>query len=146
MKRRMIKKEIRGLANELIAPAREHAAASPRVHKDVLYGYERQLEDGIFRLMRLYLILDHSWPHRARWLDAFDADFTWERSGSGLNGRGGLWWGRWPEVGETMTRMPFSVEIQVCERHGVDYKFGCGEAPDVRSFSSRKWCEGGRWV
>jgi hypothetical protein len=145
MKRRVIKKEIRGLANELVSPSRKYVVATPSVHKDVIYGYERQLEGCVFRLMRLYLILDHSWPDESRWLDDLE-DFRWEKKGSVLHGRGGLWWGRWPEVGDPMTCMPFSAKIQVCERHGVDYILRYGDAPDVRSFSSRKWCGGRKRV
>jgi hypothetical protein len=144
MKQRKVKKEIRRLANELIAPTRKYGDATPRVHKDVTSCYERQLEDGISRMMRLYLILDLSWPHETRWLDNFAEDLVWQRNGSVLHVRGGLWWGHWPEVSESMTCSPFSAEIQLCQRHGVDYRFEYGEAPEVRHFSSRKWC-GGRW-
>jgi hypothetical protein len=142
MKRRIIKKEIRGLANELVVPSRKYAVASPKVHKDMIYGYEREIEGCIFRLMRLYLLLDRSWPSETRWLDDFE-DFRWEKKGSVIHGRAGLWWGRWPEVSESMTCTPLSAEIRPCERHGVEYRLRFGDAPEIRGFSSRKWCGAG---
>lgn len=80
MKRRIIKKEIRGVANELLSPSRKYTAATPNVHKDLICGYERQLEGCIFRLIRLSLVLDYAWPHQGRWLDEPE-DFAFKVGG-----------------------------------------------------------------
>ena len=86
------------VAQQVLEPARKYLAASARVHQDILYKYEREIEFHIFHLMRMYLMLDPSWPHRRRWLDGLSEEFSWERRNGVVHGRGELCWGHWPEV------------------------------------------------
>jgi len=69
MNRRTLKKQIPQLAHRLFQPTRKYLAASARVHQDIIYGYQKEIEFVVADLMRIYLILDPSWPHRKRWLD-----------------------------------------------------------------------------
>ena len=140
MKRRTLKKRVPGLAGRLDSPARKYIAATDRVHSDVIYGYERQLEVEIFRLMQLYLVLDRSWPHRARWLDGFDGGLTWEREGTTLVGRGELSWGHTARASGPITYMPLVVELWPCARHGTEYVIKYGDDREARCFSSRTTC------
>lgn len=88
MKRRTLKKEIPKLAQRLFAPTRKYLAATPRVHRDIIYRYEREIEFVIVDLMRIHLVLDPLWPHRRRWLDGLSEEFSWERKNDMLYGNG----------------------------------------------------------
>src|SRR5882724_6175929 len=98
MKRRTLKKQITGLAQQLVTPIRKYLVANARVHQDILYSYEREIAFGIVDLMRMHLELDPSWPHRKRWLDGLSEEFSWERKSGIVYGNGELFWGHWPEV------------------------------------------------
>ena len=92
MKRRTLKKQIPQLANRLNLTTRKYLAANARVHQDVSYGCQRDIESCIGDLMRIYLTLDRTWPHRERWLDGLSEEFSWERKGGMLYGQGELFW------------------------------------------------------
>ena len=140
MKRRNLKKRISGLAGQLNSPAQKYIAATDKVHRDIIYSYESQLEVGIFRLVQLYLMLDRSWPHKARWLDGFGEEFTWVRKGVSLLGRSELSWGHRSRVSGPITFMPFAVELRLCAKHGAEYVMRYGEDKEVRCFSSKTVC------
>ena len=140
MKRRTLKKQITELAEQLCKPTRKYLEAGSRVHQDLLYRYEREIEYRIFALMRLHLVLDPVWPHRRRWLDGLSEEFSWERKKNVLHGYGELFWGHWPEVGREITGLRFTTEINLCRRHGVEYIFRYGNGVNVRSYCSRRWC------
>jgi hypothetical protein len=55
MKRRILKKQIPELANRLSLTTRKYLAASARVHQDVVYGYQRDIESCVVDLMRIHL-------------------------------------------------------------------------------------------
>jgi hypothetical protein len=140
MNRRVLKKQIPQVAQRLITPTHEYLAATSKVHPDIISSYEMQLELAVFDLMRVYLILDPSWPHRERWLDGFSEEFTWERKSAVIYGSGKLFWGHWPEVSREITGLSFTTALQLCPRHGVDYMFRYGDSDNVRSYSNRRWC------
>jgi hypothetical protein len=140
MKRRTLKKQIPKLAAQLFKPTHKYIVASARVHQDILYRYEREIEYRIVDLMRLYLVLDPFWPHRRRWLDGLSEEFTWERKKSMVHGKGELFWGHCPEVSREITGLCFTTEIKLCARHGVEYIFRYGNGDHPRSYCSRRWC------
>jgi hypothetical protein len=140
MKRRTLKKQIAGSAQQLVTPIRKYLVANARVHQDILYRYERKIEIGIFHLMRMHLELDPSWPHRKRWLDRLSEEFSWERKSGILYGKGELFWGHLPEVGRKITGLSFTAELKLCARHGVEYVFRYGKGDNVRSYYSRRRC------
>ena len=140
MKRRTLKKQIPAVAQLLFEPARNYLLASARVHQDILYRYEREIEVRIVELMRLYLVLDPFWPHHRRWLDGLSEDFCWERRNSEVHGRGELFWGHWPEVSREITGLCFTSDIKLCRRHGVEYNFRYENGDHVRSCYSQPWC------
>jgi hypothetical protein len=140
MNRRTLKKQIPQLAERLTTPALKYLVATSKVHPDIIFRYERQLEIRVLDLMRVYLILDPSWPHRARWLDGVSEEFTWERKSPVVYGSGKLFWGHWPEVSREITGLSLKVSIQLCSKHSVDYLFRYGDSDIVRSYSSRRWC------
>jgi hypothetical protein len=140
VKRRILKKQIPVVAQQVLEPARKYLAASARVHQDILYQYEREIERRIVELMRMHLVLDPFWPHRRRWLDGLSEEFSWERRNGVVHGRGELFWGHWPEVSREITGMYFTTDIKLCQRHGLEYVFQCGSGDHVRSYHSRRWC------
>lgn len=140
MNRRRLKKQIPALVQELVTPVKKLLVANARVHPDIIAGYEKQIERGVFNLMQVHLILDSSWPHRERWLDGLSEDFTWERRRGIVYGRGELSWGHWPEVSRKITRLKFASSLQLCPRHGVDYLFRYGDTDNVRTYRSRRRC------
>ena len=137
MKRRTLKKQIPELANRLSLTTRKYLAANARVHQDVIYGYQRDIESCIVALMRIYLTLDRTWPHRERWLDGLSEEFLWERKRGILYGHGELCWGHWPETGREITGLRFTTALRLCPRHRVEYRFEYGDVNDARSYSSR---------
>ncbi len=141
MKRRRLKQQIPGLASQLYTPTQKYIAATDKVHRDVIYSYETRIEVGIFRLMQLYLTLDRSWLHRARWLDGFDVEFTWEKKGNILIGRSELSWGHKAHVRGLITSMPLVVKLWLCAKHGVEYVMRYGEDKEARCFSSKRVCD-----
>ena len=140
MKRRRLKKQIPQLAHRLSNPTSKYLAASDRVHQDILNQYEREIELVIVDLMRVYLILDSSWPNRRRWLDGLSEEFLWVRKAGMLYGKGQLFWGHWPEVGREITGSSFTVVLSQCARHGIEYVFRQGNDDNVRSYYSRRYC------
>jgi hypothetical protein len=58
MKRRAVKKQISQLTHRLFPAVSKYLAATSRVHQDVIYSYEREIEFSIVDLMGLHLILD----------------------------------------------------------------------------------------
>ena len=144
MKRRTLKKQITGLAQPLVTPIRKYLVANARVHQDILYSYEREIEFGIVDLMRMHLELDPSWPHRKRWLDGLSEEFSWERKSGIVYGKGELFWGHWPEVSREITGLCFTTELKLCARHGVEYVFRYGNGNNVRSYYSRRRCSATR--
>lgn len=137
MNRRKLKKRIPALVKTLVAPVQKLLAANARVHPDIIAGYENQIERGVFNLMQVHLILDPAWPHRERWLDGLSEDFTWEKRGKIIFGRGDLYWGHWPEVSRKTTGLKFASALQLCHRHGVDYVFRYGDPGNVRTYHGR---------
>ena len=140
MKRRTLKKQITELAQKLVTPLRKYLDSNARVHQDILYGYEREIEFGIVDLMRRHLELDPSWPHRKRWLDGLSEEFSWERNSGIVYGNGELFWGHWPEVSREITGLWFTTELKLCARHGVEYVFRYGHGDEVRNYYSRRRC------
>jgi hypothetical protein len=140
VKRRTLKKQIPLLAQRLVNPLAKYLTANSRVHPDLIFSYERQLEIAVFRLMQVYLTLDPAWPHRDRWLDRVSEEFRWERNSAVIHGTGEFFWGHLPEVGREITGMPFQLAMQLCPRHSVDYIFRYGDGESVRSYSSQRWC------
>jgi hypothetical protein len=138
--RRQIKKQVQQIAQRLITPAHQYFAATSQVHPDVISRYETQVEMAVYDLMRLYLILDSSWPHRQRWLDRFSEEFAWAKRGGLLYGSSKLFWGHRPEVSREITGLTFNATLQLCPKHGVDYVFLCGASDNLKKYSSRKWC------
>ena len=139
MKRRILKKQVRQLAQGLSPSLKKYQAASDRVHQDIIFGYQREIELVVFELMRAHLLLDRTWPHRKRWLDGLSEDYEWEVTRPVIQGAGQLYWGHWPEVSREITGMRFTVQFKVCPRHGVEYLFTYGDE-DVRRYSSRRRC------
>lgn len=140
MNRRRLKKQIPALVQRLVVPVQKLLAANARVHPDIIAGYEKQLEFNVVDLMRVYLILDSSWPHRERWLDGLSEDFTWERSSGIVYGRGELFWGHCPDVSREITGLKFTSALQPCPQHGVDYLFRYGDTNNVRTYRSPRRC------
>jgi hypothetical protein len=138
MNRRTLKKQILELAQRLFVSTRKYLAANARVHQDVIYGYQREIESSIVDLMRIYLTLDPTWPHRERWLDGLSEEFSWERKSGMICGRGELFLGHWPEVGWEITGLRFATALRLCPRHGVEYRFKYGDDNDAKSYSNRR--------
>ena len=137
MKRRTLKKQIPQVVAQLTSPTRKYLAASARVSQDVVYSYQREIEIGIVELMRIHLTLDPTWPHRERWLDGLDEEYSWERKSGMLCGSGKLFWGHWPNVDQAITGLPLKTTLTLCPRHGIEYRLNY---EDSKSFSSRRWC------
>lgn len=140
MKRRRLKKQIPKVVAQLFSPTRKYLAASARVSQDVLYSYQRAIEICVVDLMRIHLILDPSWPHRERWLDGLDEEFSWEKKSEMLYGCGKLFWGHWPQVGQGITGLPLQTMLKLCPRHGIEYRLNYEVSNEVKSFSNRRWC------
>lgn len=140
MKRRTLKKEIPELAQRLFVPMVKYLAANAGVHQDVIYDYQRRIEFSVVVLMRIYLSLDPTWPHRERWLDGLSEEFSWERKKGIIHGTGELFWGHWPQVSREITGLKFTTMLKPCQRHGVEYVFRYGDNESVRSYASRRWC------
>jgi hypothetical protein len=138
MKRRTLKKQIPLVVEQLSTPVRKYLTASNRVAPDVLYSYERAIEIGLVKLMTIHLTLDLSWPHKKRWLDGLNEDFSWERKSGVMYGSGELFWGHWPEVSLKITGAPFTAMLRHCPRHGIEYRLKYEDGDRVRSFSSRR--------
>jgi len=140
MKRRTVKKQIPHLTQRLSSVISKYLAANPRVHPDIIYSYQREIEFGVVELMRVHLILDAFWLHRERWLDGLCEDYSWERKNGLIYGDGTLFWGHWPDVGREIVGLKFTVVLKLCPRHGVEYQFKYGDNNDVRGYSSRQCC------
>jgi len=137
MKRRILKKQIPHFSQRLFPVVTKYLAANYRVQQDIIHGYQTEIEYRIVDLMRRHLMVDPSWPHRERWLDGLDEEYSWERKSGVLYGKGALYWGHWPEVGREMTGLRFNAVLKLCSRHGLEYQF---EYDEVRNYSSRRWC------
>ena len=142
MKRRTLKKQIPQQAERLVIPTRKSLCSSGKVSRDVIYGYEREIERAVLGLMHIHLILDRAWPHRERWLDGLSEEFAWERIRGSLSGSGELFWGHWPEVSREITGGPLTAQLRLCDRHGIEYRFTYDTERSVRSYSSARWCRG----
>lgn len=139
MKRRKLKKQIPLLAHKLSPVVSKYLSANDRVHHDVIYNYQNEIELAVVELMRVYLTLDPTWPHRERWLDGLGEDYSWSKKSGVLYGTGELFWGHWPDVSSEIIGVGFNVALRLCPRHGVEYKFKSDEDYKVRNYSSR-WC------
>jgi|SRR4030095_2309204 hypothetical protein len=140
MKRRTLKKQIRRLSLQLLAPTQKFLAASSSVHRDVISKYELELEHGVLDLMRVHLILDSTWPHRERWLDGVSEEFLWERKNGIAYGSGELYWGHWPDVSREITGLRFNAMLRVCLRHGAEYLFRYEDHDVLREYRSSRTC------
>ena len=140
MKRRTLKKQIPQLTERLSSPTKKYLAANHRVAQDVLYSYERAIEVVLVDLMRIYLTLDRSWPHRERWLDGLNEEFSWERKLGILYGSGELLWGHWPRTSWAITRLQYRTMLTFCPSHGLEYRLTYEENNEVTTFGSRRWC------
>ena len=140
MKRRTVKKQIPHLAQRLSSVISKYLAANVRVHTDIIYSYQREIELVVVALMSAYLLLDPSWPQRERWLDGLCEEYKWERKGGVLYGSGALFWGHWPDVSREIIGVTFACTLKLCPRHGVEYQFRYGDRNDVRKYSSRQSC------
>ena len=138
MNRRLLKKQIQQRAQRLITPVHQYLGATSQVHPDVISSYETQLEMAVYGLMRLYLILDPSWPHYKRWLDGFSEEFNWARKGALIHGSGKMFWGYWPDVSREITGLSFNATLQLCPKHGVDYVFLYAAGDNLKRYSSRR--------
>jgi hypothetical protein len=139
MNRRALKNQNRHLAHRLAPTISKYLAANARVHQDVIYSYQITIELFVVDLMSAHLILDHSWPHRERWLDGLCEEYSWERKNGAIYGTGALFWGHRPDVSREITGLGFGVVLKLCSRHGVEYQFKYGN-DEVRSYSSQRWC------
>jgi hypothetical protein len=136
VKRRDTKREIAVLEKQFLPVVRSYLSAGERVHPDVICQYENRLEVKLYHLLNLYLRLDPSWLHHARWLDGLEA-FVWSRTSIYLQGECELRWGHAADVTGALVREPFKVVLGIRKRKHLVYIIRLGAGEDQRCYANR---------
>lgn len=110
--------------------------AGEGVHLDVIHQYENQIELKLYYLLSLYLRLDHSWSHRARWVDGLEA-FVWARTATTLQGGGELWWGHVAHIAGALMKEPVKVILGTRKNKQLIYLVKFGEGANRRCYANR---------
>lgn len=136
MKRKDTKREIHALEHQLLLIVQRYLRAGERVHLDIIHKYETQIEVKLYHLLSLYLRLDPSWPHQARWVDGFEA-FVWARTSISLQGRCEIWWGHKANIAGALMAEPFRVILGTHKHRDLVYVIRLGEGESGRCYSNR---------